>query len=198
MLAVNVTRTNRVIDYSGPKFIELLDYRVDVRNRVIYLFNEITIESVAEFKCNIQKIYSLSHDSTTPITIDINCFGGSSDSMFGIIDALPLMSSPINTFCNGSAMSAAATILACGTGTRKMTKNSLVMIHRVSNSEFDELTAKDKVFERQMLKRLNSMLFNVLAKNTKKNADFWSTNTKTDFVLTAAEALKYGVVDVIV
>ena len=59
--------------------------------------------------------------------------------MLGIIDYMRLADIKVNARCYGAAMSAAAVILACGTGERTMSKNATVMIHDVSSMDFGKV-----------------------------------------------------------
>jgi ATP-dependent Clp protease, protease subunit len=178
---------------------ELLSDGIDVKNRIVYLHSEIELETVSFVKCSVEMIYQMSNDSKTPVTININSQGGCAFSMFGIVDAIASMESPINTYCNGTAMSAAATILASGTGKRIITRNSFVMVHRTkSESDLMELSPKEKASHRKVAELMDGKLFEVLAQKTHRNAKFWLTNTKSDFFLTPEKAKEYGIVDSII
>jgi ATP-dependent Clp protease protease subunit len=176
---------------------DLLSKGIDVKNRIVYLTGEIGLETVSYFRTSIETIYQVSEDSVTPVTININSPGGCTFSMFGVVDAFASFSSPINTCCNGTAMSAAAIILASGSGIRSITPNSTVMVHR-SSSAFDlnDLPPKERVSSHQKLDQiLNNRLFEVLARKSNRDVKFWEAKTKADFFMSPEQALEFGIVD---
>ena len=89
--------------------------------------------------------------------------------MLGIIDYMQNCKVKVNTYCYGAAMSAAAIILACGTGKRRISKNATVMIHEGSIFEegkiSDVLKSSDHL--KELHKTINELLGNVSNKNQK-------------------------------
>ncbi len=175
---------------------DLLSVGIDVKNRIVYLHGSIEFHTVSYLKTSVETIYTLSGDSVTPVTININSPGGCTFSMFGIVDAMASFNSPINTHCNGAAMSAAAVILACGTGTRTITPNSMVMVHRSrSTDDLNELSPKERASHLKLDKIQNSRLFEVLAQKSNRDVKFWEANTNSDLFLMPEKALECGIVD---
>lgn len=175
---------------------DLLSCGVDVKNRIVYLIGEIGYEAVSYFRTSIEAIYQVSKDSKSPVTININSPGGCTFSMFGVVDAMASCSSPINTYCNGTAMSAAAVILTSGTGIRSITPNSTVMVHRsTSVDDSNQLSPKEKASNRKLVKILNNRLFEVLARKSNRDVKFWEASTKTDFYMSPKQVLDFGIVD---
>ena len=93
-------------------------------------------------------------------------------------------------------MSAAAVILACGTGIRTMTENSTVMVHE--GSAFEAGKTSDVLKGADHLKKLQSNINRIMGDVTKKPTDFWEGVSKSDTYLTAQECLEYGIVDEII
>jgi len=68
-------------------------------------------------------------DPEAPIDLFLLTNGGYADSAFAIIDAMKLITAPVNTIALGGTYSSGALILAAGTGTRSASPNSVIMIH---------------------------------------------------------------------
>ena len=115
--------------------------------------------------------------------------------MFGMIDFMELIETKVNTICRGSAQSAAAIILACGTGKRAASKHSTIMFHQ--GSTFSQGKLSDVRAGLEYSKAVETKIYNLLGDKTKKDAKWWESKCKSDFYLTAEEALELGVIDVI-
>ena len=110
-------------------------------------------------------------------------------------DTMQLMRSEVHTKCVGMAASAAAVILAGGTGVRSATPNARVMIHqplgRVEGSATDlEIRVKDWVYLRRRMEE-------ILSEHTGKPVDVIHADTDRDLWLSAEEARDYGLIDVV-
>ena len=130
------------------------------------------------------------------ITINITSYGGDVYAMLGTIDYFKSLPVKVNTHCIGACMSAAAVILACGTGTRSMTENSTVMVHE--GSAFEGGKTSDVLKGADHLKKLQKNINRILGGVTSKNAEFWEGVSKNDTYLTAKECLEYGLIDEII
>jgi ATP-dependent Clp protease protease subunit len=117
--------------------------------------------------------------------------------MLGIIDYIESLSVPINTICRGRAFSAAAVILACGTGIRMASKRSCVMFHE-SISFMDGIKISDMSAYINNLNSLENDVCNLLASKSNKNADWWKQQQKTDLFLSAEQLKQYGIIDEII
>ncbi|MDX1621018.1 MAG: ATP-dependent Clp protease proteolytic subunit, partial [Nitriliruptorales bacterium] len=122
--------------------------------------------------------------------------GGVISGLFAIYDTIQLLGSKVNTRCVGMAASAAAVILASGTGTRSATENARIMIHQPlggarGTARDIEIQAKNIIFLR---KRINE----VLAEKTGKDVEQVAKDTDRDYWMTAEDAKEYGLVDEVV
>ena len=90
----------------------------------------------------------------------ISSYGGDVYSMLGMIDYIRNLPVKVNTHCLGASMSAAAVMLACGTGKRTMSKNSSVMIHE--GSAFEVGKTSDVLKGADHLKLLQKSVCNIL------------------------------------
>jgi len=109
--------------------------QVDLRDSVVFLTDEMTEGTLVDLMIRIRAILNnrTEEDKDKPINLVINSSGGDVYEMLGIIDYIETLSVPVNTICRGRAFSAAAVILACGTGTRMVSKRSCVMFHESSS-----------------------------------------------------------------
>jgi ATP-dependent Clp protease protease subunit len=138
----------------------------------------------------VAQMLAMDAQSQDDITLYINSPGGIITGLFAIFDTMHSIESKVNTKCVGLAASAAAVILAAGTGNRSATENSRIMIHQPlggarGTARDIEIQAKNIVFLRE---RLNE----ILAERCGKSVEEVATDTDRDHWLTAAEAVAYG------
>lgn len=137
--------------------------------------------------------------NSEPITLYINSNGGEVEGgLLAIYDTITSLSAPIKTFCVGEANSSAAFILASGTkGMRCAFANSKIMIHGVQYSDFsgDQENFKQEI---KSLKKLNETLTAMLVKHTGQPINKIKKDLKKERVLSAKEALDYGIIDTII
>ena len=173
-----------------------LGTQLDYKDSVIFINDEITDHTLADFIIRMRSLLEHRQDKTAPVNLMINSPGGDIYEMFGIIDYLETLDVKVNTICRGRAFSAAAIILTCGTGTRMMSKRSTVMFHQSSSflgGKMSDITAYlDNV------KSLEKIIYGMLDERTKKDADWWKNKMRSDMFLTAEELLEIGVIDQII
>lgn len=144
----------------------------------------------------VAQMLALDAENQDDITLYVNSPGGVISGLFAIYDTMQLIGSKVNTRCIGMAASAAAVILASGTGVRSATENARVMIHQPlggarGTARDIEIQAKNIVFLRQ---RINE----VLAERTGQSVEKVAKDTDRDYWMTAEDAKEYGLVDEIV
>ncbi len=163
-----------------------------LKDRIIFLGVPVSDE-VANLLV-AQMLYLESDDPTKEIMLYINSPGGSITAGFAIYDTMQYVRCPIATMCVGQAASMAAVLLAAGApGRRMVLPNSRVLIHQplsgVSGQASDiEIHAREIL---RMRKRLNE----ILSQHTGKNIKKIQQDTDRDYIMTAEEALEYGLVD---
>jgi ATP-dependent Clp protease protease subunit len=163
-----------------------------LKDRIIFLGVGVTDE-VANLLV-AQMLYLESDDPKKEITLYINSPGGSVNAGLAIYDTMQYVRCPVATTCVGQAASMAAVLLAAGApGRRMVLPNSRVLIHQpmggVSGQASDiEIHAREILRTR---KRLNE----ILVKHTGKNLKKIQQDTDRDYIMTAEEAVEYGVVD---
>jgi ATP-dependent Clp protease protease subunit len=136
-----------------------------------------------------------------PIELLVSTNGGSASDMFAIYDVMRDIRKdcPIHTFGLGKVMSAGVLLLAAGTkGERRIGKHCRVMIHSViagnSGPVHNLQNEMAEVLETQ--KRYIDALKNETKLTDKQIKTFFDRHV--DIYLSAAEAVKYGIADVVV
>lgn len=129
------------------------------------------------------------------VALYINSPGGSTSAGLAIYDTMQYVKPDISTFCVGQAASMGAVLLAAGTkGKRIILPNSRVLIHQpwvrgLGGQQSDiQIQAQD-------LLSLRDRLDEVLAKHTGQSKETVHEDTDRDNILTAEEAIEYGLVD---
>ncbi len=129
------------------------------------------------------------------VAIYINSPGGSTSAGLAIYDTMQYVKPDISTFCVGQAASMGAVLLAAGTkGKRIILPNSRVLIHQpwvrgLGGQQSDiQIQAQD-------LLHLRDRLDDVLAHHTGQSKEKIHRDTDRDNILTAEEAVEYGLVD---
>ena len=171
-----------------------LEWGINLQKSTMYLSYEIDQDQLYAVMTRFDNFVSV--NPKQDITLNITSYGGDVYAMLGTIDYFKSLPVKVNTHCVGACMSAAAVILACGTGKRSMTKNSTVMVHE--GSAFESGKTPDVLKGADHLKKLQSNINRIMGEVTNKNTDFWEGVSKSDTYLTAEECLDYGIVDEII
>ena len=132
------------------------------------------------------------------IFLYINSPGGSITAGLAIYDTMQYVKPDVATICIGQAASMAAVLLAGGAkGKRMALPHSRVVIHQplmygLQGQATDiDIHAKD-------LMRLRQRLNEVLAAHTGQALDKVHADTERDFIMDAAEAKGYGLIDKVI
>ncbi len=129
------------------------------------------------------------------VALYINSPGGSTSAGLAIYDTMQYVKPDISTFCVGQAASMGAVLLAAGTkGKRIILPNSRVLIHQPWVRGLGGQQS-DVQIQAQDLLALRERLDEVLAKHTGQPRDKIHRDTDRDNILTAEEAVEYGLVD---
>ena len=171
-------------------------------NNDIYFYSPITQRSCFELK---NKINELDTKSTImhvqykidppPIHLHIQSNGGSLFHTLYIVDLIKNLNTPVYTYVDGFAASAATLISVVGKK-RFITKNSLMLVHQLSGSDsgkFDEL--EDQMTNMKVLMSAIKMIY---LNNTDINPLQLNSLLKKDLWLNAETCLLYGLVDEII
>ncbi len=159
-------------------------------NRILYLRGPIE-DTVADTL--VAQLMSLDAESDKDVTLYINSPGGLVSGMFAVYDVMHLMRAKVNTTCVGIAASAAAFLLATGTGTRAATPNARIMFHQPLGGARGQ--AVDIQIQAKQIGYLRERLYAILAERTGKDVETIRQDADRDFWLSAEEAVSYGAID---
>jgi ATP-dependent Clp protease protease subunit len=163
-----------------------------LKDRIVMLGSQVD-DSIAGLLM-AQLLHLESEDADKDIWLYINSPGGSMTSMFAIYDTMQYIGPDVGTVCTGMAASAASVILAGGAaGKRFVLPNARVLIHQPhggaqGQSADIEIQAKEIVFLRQRMEQ-------ILSHHTGRSIDQVTRDTDRDFIMSAEEAVAYGMVD---
>jgi ATP-dependent Clp protease protease subunit len=126
----------------------------------------------------------------------INSPGGSFTAMTAIYDTMQYIRPQIQTVCLGQAASAAAVLLAAGApGKRLALPNARVLIHQPMAGESGRGQASDIEIQAREIMRLREWLEDTISKHSKRTPAEVKKDIDRDKILTAPEALEYGLID---
>ena len=136
-----------------------------------------------------------------PIDFYISTWGGDALGMFAIYDLMRMMREgcPIHTFGFGKVMSAGVLLLAAGTkGQRKIGKNTRVMVHSVRGSHYGNIHSLQN--EMDETRWIQDQLLDALVEETNLTKTKLNNmlNKKVDVYLSAEDAVKMGIADIII
>ena len=172
-----------------------ITYSMDIEDSVIYLIGDVDQFTLLDIMTRTRTILKSRTEETEkdPINLIINSQGGCVYEMLGIVDYMGSLNVPVNTICRGKAFSAAAIILACGTGTRFASKHSSIMFHQSSTwLQGKQSDVKANIHHVDEIDKKTNIL---LAEMTDVTAEDWEQHQRTDFWLSAEKALEMKVID---
>ncbi len=128
------------------------------------------------------------------ISVYINSPGGHVTSGLAVYDTMQFVKPDVNTYCMGQAASMAALLLAGGTkGKRYSLPNARIMIHQPWGGT--QGTAADIHIQAKEILRVKDRINKLLVYHTGQSVKKIEEDTDRDYFMTAAEAMKYGLVD---
>jgi ATP-dependent Clp protease protease subunit len=157
-------------------------------------------EEVNDYVANLviaQLLHLESEDPEKDIYLYINSPGGLIHSTLAIYDTMQYIKPDVVTICVGQAASGAAVLLAAGAkGKRYGLPHSRILIHQPHGGVSGQ--AVDIDIQAKEIMRLRRLLDEILAKHTGQDIKKVSQDTDRDFIMTAEDAKKYGILDEIV
>ena len=135
-----------------------------------------------------------SMDPDRDIMMYINSPGGSFTALTAIYDTMQFVRPDVMTVCLGQAASAAAILLAGGApGKRMALEHARVLIHQPYSEGGGQ--ASDIEIQAAEIMRMRALLEKMLAKDSNKTVEEVSKDIERDKILTAEEAVAYGIID---
>ena len=163
-------------------------------DRIIFLGVQVDDASADDVMAQLLVLEST--DPDRDIILYINSPGGSFTAMTAIYDTMQYIKPQIQTVCLGQAASAAAVLLGAGSpGKRLALPNARVLIHQPAMEGGGYAQASDIEIHANELIRMREWLEETLAKHTGRAVEQVRNDIERDKILTAAEALTYGLVD---
>jgi ATP-dependent Clp protease, protease subunit len=194
-------QTAPVMDYYIPQWEERTSYgyrRIDpyaklFEDRIIFLGTPISDDVANAVMAQLLCLQSM--DPDRDISMYINSPGGSFTALTAIYDTIRYLKPDVQTVCLGQAASAAAVLLAAGTpGKRLALPNSRILIHQPYTEGTYGQTSDIEIQANEIL-RMRALLEKMIADNTGKSIEEVSRDIERDKILTAEEAVEYGLVD---
>jgi ATP-dependent Clp protease protease subunit len=160
--------------------------------RIIFLGTQIDDISANDVMAQLLTLESM--DSDRDIILYINSPGGSFTALTAIYDTMQFVRPDVMTICLGQAASAAAIILAGGAkGKRYALEHSRILIHQPSSEGGGQ--ASDIEIQAREIMRMRELLESMLSKHTIRTPEEVAHDIERDKILTAAEAVEYGLID---
>ncbi len=166
-----------------------------LKDNIIFIGSEIT-DDVANAVI-AQLLYLEAENPEKDVSLYINYPGGSITAGIAIYDTMQFIKSDVATICVGQAASMAAVLLAAGTaGKRFSLPNSRIVLHQPWGGYQGQ--ASDIAIQAKEVLRIRENLNEILAKHTHQAREKIQADIERDFIMTAAEAKDYGLVDHII
>jgi ATP-dependent Clp protease protease subunit len=141
-----------------------------------------------------QLLFLEAEDPDKDISVYINSPGGSITAGMAIYDTMQYIKPDISTLCVGQAASMGAVLLAAGThGKRFALPNARILIHQPLGGVSGQ-ASEIEIHAREIL-RMRESLNRILQKHTGQPIERIDRDTDRDFIMTAAQACEYGLVD---
>ena len=188
--------------YILPEFEERTSYGFKRHNPYTKLFEDrivflgVQVDDASADDIMAQLLVLESQDPDRDITMYINSPGGSFTALTAIYDTMQYIKPQIQTVCLGQAASAAAVLLAAGApGKRLALPNARVLIHQPATGDAGRGQASDIEIQAKEIMRLRVWLEETISKHSKRTVEEVNRDIDRDKILTADEALEYGLID---
>ncbi|CAB4337151.1 unannotated protein [freshwater metagenome] len=160
--------------------------------RIIFLGQAIDDTIANDVMAQLLTLESM--DSDRDIMIYINSPGGSFTALTAIYDTMQFVRPDVMTICLGQAASAAAVLLAGGAkGKRYALEHSRILIHQPSSEGGGQ--ASDIEIQAREVMRMRTLLEELIARHSTRAPEQIAQDIERDKILTAAEAVEYGLID---
>jgi ATP-dependent Clp protease protease subunit len=183
------------IERTAQGFREYNPYGKLFEERIIFLGVQIDDASADDVMAQLLCLESM--DPDRDISIYINSPGGSYTAMTAIYDTMQYIKPEVTTVCLGQAASAAAVLLAAGQpGKRMALPHSRILIHQPYTEGGGQ--GSDIEIQANEILRMRTEMETILALHTKRDVEQVRRDIERDKILTADDALEYGIVDMVI
>ena len=189
--------------YILPQFEERTAYGLKRQDPYTKLFEDriiflgVQVDDASADDIMAQLLVLESQDPDRDIIMYINSPGGSFTALTAIYDTMQYIRSQVQTVCLGQAASAAAVLLAAGApGKRLALPNARVLIHQPAfGGGGNYAQASDIEIHANEALRMRTWLEETIAKHSNRDPGQVRLDIERDKILTAQQALEYGLVD---
>ena len=173
-------------------FKRLDPYTKLFEERIIFLGQPIDDTVANDVMAQLLTLESM--DPDRDIMMYINSPGGSFTALTAIYDTMQFVRPDVMTICLGQAASAAAILLAGGAkGKRFALEHARILIHQPSSEGGGQ--GSDIEIQAREIMRMRALLEEMLVKPSTTSAEEIAKDIERDKILTAADAVEYGLID---
>jgi ATP-dependent Clp protease protease subunit len=166
-----------------------------LKDSIIFIGSEINDEVANAVIA--QLLYLEAENPDREISLYINSPGGSISAGIAIYDTMQFVRADVATIAVGQAASMAAVLLAAGRpGKRYSLPNSRIILHQPYGGYQGQ--ASDIAIQAKEVLRVRESLNEILARHTRQAKEKIQADIERDFIMTAAEAKEYGLIDQII
>jgi len=145
-----------------------------------------------------QLLFLEAEDPERDIVMYINSPGGSITAGLAIYDTMQFIKPDVQTYCIGQAASMAAVLLSAGAkGKRYSLPNARIVIHQPLMSGLAGQATDIDIAAREIL-RMRERLNDILQKHTGQQLKRIQEDTERDYIMTADQGQKYGIIDEVI
>ena len=163
-----------------------------LRERVVFLVGEVNDQTANLVIA--QLLFLESENPDKDISLYINSPGGSVSAGLAIYDTMQFIKPHVSTLCMGMAASMGAFLLCAGEkGKRFALPNSRVMIHQPLGGARGQ--ASDIEIQAREILRMRTLLEELISRHSTRSPAEIAADIERDKILTAAEAVEYGLID---
>jgi ATP-dependent Clp protease protease subunit len=166
-----------------------------LKDNIIFIGSEINDEVANAVIA--QLLYLEAENPDREISLYINSPGGSISAGIAIYDTMQFVRAEVATIAVGQAASMAAVLLAAGRpGKRYSLPNSRIILHQPYGGFQGQ--ASDIAIQAKEVLRIRESLNEILVRHTHQPKEKIQADIERDFIMTAAEAKAYGLIDQII
>ncbi len=163
-----------------------------LKDRIVMLSGEVNDQVASTIVA--QFLFLEAEDPEKDIYFYINSPGGVVTAGMAIFDTMNYIRPDVATICIGQAASMGAFLLSSGEkGKRYALPHARIMIHQPLGGAQGQAT--DIAIQAEEILRMKKELNTIIAKNTGQSVKTVENDTDRDNFMSAAEALKYGMID---
>ncbi len=145
-----------------------------------------------------QLLFLEAEDPEKDISLYINSPGGSITAGMAIYDTMQFVRPAVVTICVGQAASIAALLLTAGAPKKRFSlPNSRILIHQPWMSGLSGQATDIDIHAKEIL-RMRTVINGLLAQHSGHPLDTLEKDVERDFIMSAAQAKEYGLIDEII